>query len=149
MDRRVALFASREVVDALGLSPGTPEALSSVGLIALIDSGLPVKALDHVARLLAPGDAQFKHRLIPKATFNRRKAEHRLSSEEGTRLARLARVWGLARDVWGSDEEARDFLFRPHPMAEDKRPVDLVIQNEFGAELVVDILGRLKYGTAA
>ncbi len=34
-------------------------------------------------------------------------------------------------------------------MAEDKRPVDLVIQNEFGAELVVDILGRLKYGTAA
>ena len=34
-------------------------------------------------------------------------------------------------------------------MAEDNRPIDLVIQSEFGAELVVDILGRLKYGTAA
>src|SRR5579862_66222 len=149
MKRRQSLFASREVVDALGLSAAASEAPSPVGLIALIDNGLPVKALDHVARLLAPGDARFKHRLVPKATLDRRKAAHRLSSEEGTRLARLSRVWSLARDIWGSDDEARDFLFRAHPMAEDKRPVDLVIQNEFGAELVVDILGRLKYGTAA
>ena len=38
---------------------------------------------------------------------------------------------------------------RPHPMIEDKRPIDIVIQSEFGAELVIEILGRLKYGTAA
>ena len=34
-------------------------------------------------------------------------------------------------------------------MAEDKRPIDLMIQSEFGAELIVDILSGLKYGTAA
>jgi putative toxin-antitoxin system antitoxin component (TIGR02293 family) len=34
-------------------------------------------------------------------------------------------------------------------MIEDKRPIDVVIQSEFGAEMVVDILGRLKYGSAA
>jgi putative toxin-antitoxin system antitoxin component (TIGR02293 family) len=34
-------------------------------------------------------------------------------------------------------------------MIEDKRPIDVVIQSEFGAEKVVDILGRLKYGSAA
>ena len=36
-----------------------------------------------------------------------------------------------------------------HPMIQDKRPIDLVIQNEIGAEMVVDILGSLKYGSAA
>ncbi len=51
--------------------------------------------------------------------------------------------------MWGGEEEARDFLFRTHAMLEDRRPVDIVIQNEIGAELVVDILGGLKYGSAA
>ncbi len=64
-------------------------------------------------------------------------------------MALLANVWNVARDVWGSDGEARDFLFRPHPMAEDRLPIDLAIQSEFGAELIVDILGGLKYGSAA
>jgi uncharacterized protein (DUF2384 family) len=34
-------------------------------------------------------------------------------------------------------------------MIEDRRPIDVVIQTEFGAELVIDILGGLKYGSAA
>ena len=115
-------------------------------MIGRIERGLPVKALDKVAHLLAPDDAHFKYRLVPKATLERRRSTKKLSPEEGARLARLARVWSAARDVWGGDDEARDFLFRPHPMAEDERPVDLVIQSEFGAELILDILGGLKYG---
>jgi putative toxin-antitoxin system antitoxin component (TIGR02293 family) len=58
-------------------------------------------------------------------------------------------VWNLALDVWGGDAEAREFLFRPHAMLEDRCPIDVVIQSEFGAEMVVDILGSLKYGSAA
>jgi putative toxin-antitoxin system antitoxin component (TIGR02293 family) len=143
------MFVSTEVADVLGLPAKELEARSPVGLISRIEHGLPVKTLDRVAHLLAPNDAQFKYRLVPKATLDRRKTARRLSLQEGTRLARLARVWSLAREVWQSDQDARDFLFRAHPMAEDKRPIDLVIQSEFGAELIVDILGRLKYGTAA
>jgi uncharacterized protein (DUF2384 family) len=63
--------------------------------------------------------------------------------------ARVARVWAVALDVWKTEEATRAFLFRAHPMIEDRRPIDVVIQSEFGAELVVEILGRLKYGTAA
>lgn len=143
------MFAAVNVADVLGLPPKEQAARSPFGLIQRIENGLPLDALERVARLLAPGDAQFKYRLVPKATFERRKSSRRLSSEEGTRLARLARVWSLAVDVWGSDEEARDFLFRPHPMMEDRRPIDVVIQSEFGAEMVLDILGGLKYGSAA
>lgn len=143
------MFAAVNVADVLGLPPKEQAARSPFGLIQRIENGLPLDALERVARLLAPGDAQFKYRLVPKATFERRKSSRRLSSDEGTRLARLARVWSLSVDVWGSDEEARDFLFRPHPMMEDRRPIDVVIQSEFGAEMVLDILGGLKYGSAA
>lgn len=128
---------------------GVPAPGGAFGLIARIEDGLPVKALDRLASKLAPGDTQFKYRLIPKATYERRKASHRLSSDEGGRLARLARIWALAVDVWGGEADARDFLFRPHAMLEDRRPVDVVIQSEIGAGLVLDVLGGLKYGTAA
>ncbi len=137
------------VADVLGLPRREVSARSPFGLISRIETGLPFGALDRIARLLAPDDAQFKYRLIAKATYERRKAARRLSSEEGTRLARLARVWSVALDVWESQSEARNFLFRPHAMLEDRAPIDVVIQNEFAAELVNDILGRLKYGTAA
>ena len=144
------MLAFSGMADVLGLpSKGTGRG-SPFALISRIEDGLPIGALERVTELLAPGDAQFKYRLVPKATYERRKkAAHRLSSEEGMRLARVARAWSLARDVWQSEEAAREFLFRPHPMIEDKRPIDVVIQNEFGAEMVVDILGRLKYGSAA
>ncbi|MEP9374702.1 DUF2384 domain-containing protein [Mesorhizobium sp. KR1-2] len=143
------MLAFANVADVLGLPAKEAAARSPFGLMSRIEDGLPLGALERVARLLAPSDAQFKYRLVPKATYERRKGTHRLSSDEGTRLARVARVWGLALEVWQREDEARDFLFRPHPMLEDKRPIDVVIQNEIGAELVLDILGRLKYGTAA
>lgn len=143
------MFGPGDVAAVLGLSAKSLEALSPIALIVRIEHGLPVKAVDRVAHLIAPDDARFKYRLLPKATLERRKTTNRLSPEEGARLARLAKVWTAARDVWGDDDEARDFLFRPHPMAEDNRPIDLAIRSEFGAELVVDILNGLKYGTAA
>jgi putative toxin-antitoxin system antitoxin component (TIGR02293 family) len=64
-------------------------------------------------------------------------------------VAEVARVWTLAVDVWGDEVEARGFLFRPHAMLDDKRPIDVLIQSESGAEMVIDILSGLKYGSAA
>lgn len=34
-------------------------------------------------------------------------------------------------------------------MLQDERPIDVVLQNEIGGELALEILGRLKYGSAA
>jgi putative toxin-antitoxin system antitoxin component (TIGR02293 family) len=143
------VLAFGDVADVLGLAQRQRLMASPFALITRIEDGLPVAALDRVARLLAPDDAQFKYRLVPKATYERRKLAHKLSADESTRLARVARVWALALDSWQTEGAARGFLFRPHPMIEDKRPIDIVIQSEFGAELVIEILGRLKYGTAA
>jgi putative toxin-antitoxin system antitoxin component (TIGR02293 family) len=51
--------------------------------------------------------------------------------------------------VWGGDTAARRFLYEPHMLLQQRRPIDLVLANEIGATLVTDILGRLRYGSAA
>ena len=142
------MLAFAAVADVLGL-PAKTAPRSPIGLVARIEDGLPLAALERICGLVAPEDPQFKYRIVPRATLERRKAAKLLSAEEGTRLARLARVWSLAREVWQDDAAARDFLFRPHAMIEDRRPVDVVIQSAFGGELVVDVLNGLKYGSAA
>ena len=142
------MLAFSNVANVLGLSAKVAQQ-SPIGLVTQIEHGLPVGAVERIARLVAPNDTQFKYRLVPKATYERRKTTKTLSPEEGTRLARLARIWSLALEVWKDEEEARSFLFRAHPKIEDKRPVDVIIQSEFGAEMVVAILNSLKYGSAA
>ena len=90
-----------------------------------------------------------RYRLVPRATLARRRSHHspKLTPEESSRVARLASVWAFAKDVWGSDEAARRWLFEAHMMLDDRRPVDVVLASEFGRPLVEGILGRLKYGT--
>jgi putative toxin-antitoxin system antitoxin component (TIGR02293 family) len=104
------------IADVLGLPSSEITARSPFGLISSIENGLPFGALDRVAHLLAPSDPPFKYRLIPKTSYEKRKNSLRLSSDEGTRLARVARVWTFALDVWQSEGEARDFVFR-HDLA--------------------------------
>jgi putative toxin-antitoxin system antitoxin component (TIGR02293 family) len=140
----------KAVADLLGIRPrqGTSSAFE---LIARIEGGLPVAALDRVASTVAPKDAEFRYRLVPKATLARRKNARRprLSVEESDRLARIAGIWAHARAVWKDDDAARAFLFRPHPMLEGRRPIDAAVSTELGADLVDQVLGGLEHGSAA
>jgi putative toxin-antitoxin system antitoxin component (TIGR02293 family) len=114
-----------------------------------LQAGLPVRALDRLAAAIAPGNATFRYTFVPKATLARRASSKRLSAEESAKLARVAGVYAVARDVWGSDEEARDFLTRRHPLLDDATPLTVSLGSDIGARLVERILGRLKHGTAA
>lgn len=142
-------LAAPDIAALLGLRAAEEAAISSLALLRRIGEGLPLGALRAVADKVAPDDKAFLFRLVPKATLERRKRGHRLTPDEGARVARLASVWAAAVDVWQDEDLARTFLARPHPLLEGARPIDLVLDNEFGARLVEDILGRLKYGTAA
>jgi putative toxin-antitoxin system antitoxin component (TIGR02293 family) len=126
-------------------------------LMSAVEKGLPLTSLDRVVHSVAPSDNKFAFRIIARATLARRRkalatakdrADGRLSAEEGTRLARLASVWAMALDVWGSGEAARRFMFDAHPLLHGRRPVDVVLENEFGRPVVEGILGRLQYGSA-
>ena len=96
-----------------------------VSVANAILSGLPASALERLASAVAPDDARFKFQLIPKATLERRKksATRHLTSEEGDRLARLAKVYVFALDIYRDSRNARDFLNRPHAMLDGKPPL--------------------------
>ena len=124
---------------------------SRLALADSIENGLPVAALDRLADTVAPDDARFKFRLIPKATLERRRksSTQRLTSEEGDRLARLAKVFSFALDIYQAPEKAREFLSRPHPMLDGKPPLDVALATGPGADLVINLLGRAAYGGGA
>ena len=130
----------------LGVPPGRHA--SRLALANSIQNGLPVAALDRLANTVAPGDARFKFRLIPKATLERRRKApaQRLTSEEGDRLARLAKVFSFALDIYQAPEPARAFLRRPHAMLDGKPPLDVALATGPGADLVINLLGRAAYG---
>lgn len=142
-----------QIADVLGIA-GTG---SPLWIMHAVTEGLPLSSLDRVVGRVAPEDSGFVYRMVPRPTLARRRkavgsaapAPGVLSADEGSKVARLAEVWAMAREVWGSDEEARAFLFRPHPMLEGQTPIDVVLATEFGRPIVEGILGRLRYGSAA
>ncbi len=137
---------TRSVEALLGVATGVRA--SRLALATSIESGLPVAALDRLADTVAPDDARFKFRLVPKATLERRRRSttQLLTSEEGDRLARLAKVFSFALDIYGTPERAREFLSRSHSMLDGKAPLDVALATSPGADLVVNLLGRAAYG---
>lgn len=118
-----------------------------LGLANSILSGLPVSALDRLAGAVAPDDARFKFRLIPKATLERRRksATRHLTTEEGDRLARLAKVYVFALDIYKDSNDVREFLNRPHAMLDGRPPLDIALETGPGADAVINLLGRIAF----
>ena len=52
------------------LSGDAPKPLSLLGIARLVETGLPLAALDRVVRAVAPDDASFVARIVPKATLS-------------------------------------------------------------------------------
>lgn len=140
----------REAAALLGLSVRGAARASDIAYLKLIEQGLPVTSLEKVASAFAPSDASFKYAIIPKASLQRAasSSSRRLNSNQSVLLTRLASVWTQARRIWKSDGSTRDFFFRAHPLLNSRRPVDLVLENELGAQLVRSVLGRLEAGAA-
>ncbi len=141
----MATQAAATVETLLGVNANVGN--TRLGLANSILSGLPVSALDRLADAVAPDDARFKFRLIPKATLERRKksATRLLTSVEGDRLARLAKVYVFALDIYKDSKNAREFLDRPHAMLDGKPPLDVALETGPGADAVINLLGRIAY----
>lgn len=139
------MIAFAEVNELLGVAK-PKDSDSPLHFVDLVNKGLPLRALERLSTRIAPSDASFRYRLVPKATLARYAT--RLNAAQSMRIARIANIWTAARKVWESDEETRDFLFRPHQLLEGRRPIDVAIENELGGQLVQDILGQLEYGSA-
>lgn len=140
----------RSIAALLGIK-SRAGAFSFLDLANEVAKGLSALAVDRVCGMIAPAEPALRYKVVSRATLARRQASatSRLSREESDRVARLARLWTFATDVWGSEQEARRFLAEPHPLLGGRVPRDVAIETEIGARAVEDLLGRLKYGSAA
>jgi putative toxin-antitoxin system antitoxin component (TIGR02293 family) len=136
---------SATIEDLLGFKPIATD--TRLALAYSIQAGLPVSALDHLAEAVAPDDTRFKFRLIPKATLERRRRSHKpLTTDEGDRLARIAKVFSIGLDIYRDPVKLREFLGRPHMMLDNKAPMDVALGTGPGADAVINLLGRAAYG---
>ncbi|MGH6620108.1 MAG: antitoxin Xre/MbcA/ParS toxin-binding domain-containing protein [Alphaproteobacteria bacterium] len=136
-----------KITSIIGPIPG--RIASHMDLDRAIHRGLPARTVDRLSEAIAPKEPAFKFMIVAKSTLSRRlKTKEPLTPEEGEKVARLARVWAVAKEVWRDEADARRFLETPHPLL-DGRPPREVADSEIGAREVENILGRLRFGSAA
>jgi putative toxin-antitoxin system antitoxin component (TIGR02293 family) len=118
----------------------------------LLLDGLPGSALTHfVSHLLfIQTDSLEKAFGMSLRTFQRRKdaPDKPLSQEQSGRTWKFAEILAKATDVFGSQEEAEQWLERPAIGLDQRRPIDL-LATPAGIELVEQYLTRLAYGVYA
>ncbi|MCK1741911.1 DUF2384 domain-containing protein [Bradyrhizobium sp. 139] len=134
------------LANLLGIKSKTPE--TTLALASSVEKGLPVSAPDKFAGRISPLDVRgFAYRIVPKPTLERRrKHKQHLTTDESDRLARVAKVFAFGLEIFRDEAKVRDFLNRPHPMLDDKVPLELALATGPGADAVVNLLGRAAYG---
>ncbi len=119
---------------------------STAELREAIAEGLPKSTLRHTAMHVfgnTPEQTQFVYRVVPEATFKRRKG--RLTEAESERTERIARTVATAEYVLGDKDTARQFLINPHGMLNGKTPIETAL-SELGARQVEQILFGAFFG---
>src|ERR1700737_1674166 len=112
----------------LGLGTPSHPLVSEVDYLDLVDHGLPVRSLERIAAVVAPTDASFRYRIVPKASLARRKAGRRLSTAQSVIVGRLLSGWGKAGGIWKPEGAGGVFLYRKHPLLGARRPINLVLR---------------------
>lgn len=83
--------------------------------------------------------------MISPRTLDRRKNEKTLPSDESERSYRIARLTDLARQIFGSTEEAAAWFKTSNYALDNQKPIELV-KTEPGARLVERTLGQIRHG---
>lgn len=138
-------LADRPIVDPF-MAISQRWASPSLDVVTAIEEGLPFDGLDTIDDVLP----DTLRRIIPRSTLaaQRKKADS-LTPAQGERFYQAGKVFGFAVNVLGDEETARRFLTRPHPMLDDRTPIDIALESGAGADLVVNLLGRGAYGGGA
>lgn len=119
---------------------------SPIELIPLIRGGLEYAAFEAVARTV-DGSAEELAKSVGVAsrTLHRRRLARKLDRDTSERLVRLASVAARAQEVLGDDMAMRRWLRAPNRALAGQTPISL-LDTEQGAQVVLDVLGRLEHG---
>jgi putative toxin-antitoxin system antitoxin component (TIGR02293 family) len=142
------------VIDLLGGQRVIRYALkNSLDAHDLLLRGLPGKSLSHLLENLVvlkmTGELENAVGMSLR-TFQRKKdmPAKLLSQEQSGRTWKFAEILARATEVFGSQQEAEEWLERPAIGLEQRRPIDL-LATPAGVELVEDLLVRIDYGVYA
>ena len=122
---------------------------SSLDWVGMIRGGIPAAAIEPILRAVRLSRSELAQALgIPERTLARRKRDGVLSSEESSKLLRLARVVSRAREVFDDSAAAIDWLKSPNATLRGNTPLHL-LDTDVGAKSVLDTLGRIEHGVFA
>lgn len=139
---------SAQIAEILGLPE--PSSFDDLKLAGRIAHGLRIRSVERVVDRIDPGGSSISSTsFVPKSTLQRRKASGaRLGVSASEKLWQVTRVFVEARRQYRSDEGARAFLLRPHPLLEGRTPLDVARETAAGADLVLKLLGEAEAGIA-
>jgi putative toxin-antitoxin system antitoxin component (TIGR02293 family) len=119
---------------------------SRMDLIELGDKGVTKDALVHLARYLDISLGQMAELLsITERTIQRytmEKSFNRILSEQ---ILQIAEVAARGTEVFGDKDKFLLWLKQPNRALGNKTPINL-LGSRFGAEMILDELGRMEYG---
>jgi putative toxin-antitoxin system antitoxin component (TIGR02293 family) len=132
------MIEAKRIAEVMGGRSVLGKAVSSIeDLEEIVGEGLPKTALRITVRrvfLVVREANRHLYRIVPEATY-----------VEIERTERMARVIAAAEAVWDDQNDAREWLTRPHPELGDRTPIDCAL-TELGARQVESLLDRLQYG---
>ena len=139
--------ASSRVAARLGVPKVLKGTASLVDVHEALQAGLPRRAL-----LKAIPEGISMTELLPVfgislRTFMRLKAEpsKRLDPDQSARVWRFAELLTKAEEVLGTRERAVEWMLEPAMALEKRRPIEL-LTTPVGAQLVEDVIERMRYG---
>jgi len=116
----------------------------------LLKRGISSRAIGPVGEFLGVGKAEVADMLdIDRGTVARWAAKDQpLPTYAAEGLLRLLELDQLAVDTFETENEARHWLRKPHPMLDGDDPMSAA-KTSYGAQRVKDILTAVKYGGVA
>lgn len=140
------------VVDLLGGQKTLNRRIrTSLDAHEMIMGGLPGKAVVSLFEKLIsiqPGPSVEKAVGMSHRTLQRYKTDQSrksLSLEQSSRAWKFAEILAKATEIFGSQQQAEQWLERAATGLNRRRPIDL-LATPAGVEMVEDFLGRLEYG---
>lgn len=116
-------------------------------LLEMVCDGFPIDVLDRLSAL-SGFDVQELAHICGMTTFALQKRQQmgRLSTQQSDRLFRVADVMSAAGELFeGNIGFAKRWLTSSQRGLGERRPIDM-LRTRVGAEMVLDLIGRLEHG---
>ena len=138
--------SSKAIISRAGAGRSFAVALPLPQQIERIRAGLGFHELEKLQKALGVTLEKIGNALgMSRATLHRRKIQRRLDAEESEKLVRYQRLLAKAAEVFGSPDNAREWLTHAQRGLGEAIPLEFA-KSEIGAREVENLLGRIEYG---